>query len=602
MSKQNKIFSSIPVNIPDRSGFDLSHEVLTTAQTGTVIPITHFEALPGDTIRMNGSMKVTLPPFAVPFMGRVDAELTAAFIPYRVIWNGWQSFITQNNGVSPSLQFRSREDGSSDQSLVPQMVPHLALPSVSTVMGREVGASSASQGVNNDGFGHPLLGPGSLADYLGMKISTNVAHNFVSALPFLAYQKFCDDWIIDDNITYPFFSRFNNPGIMRIASQAQTGASMARRIRSAYAHMLPFMSGHSDVNGQTSSLNQDFTLVDLDTELIGRDPVYTNSDSAYTFNRLRMLGGLRQRCFAKDYFTTATLQPQAGAESSVLFNVSGSADPSDNSVSGVGSFTIASLRAANSLQKWLERNNIAGTEYGSQILAHFGVTPPDAVLNRSVLLGRVRTPVVTSAVQNTAGATVDTASSKNPFAGQLGSAAGFGSGYDNGRLIDDFSPKEHGIVMVFFTLIPHAYYNSGIKKDLKHLSYGDFAWPEFAHIGDQPIYDYELRRTPSTDSETTIFGYQQRYSEYKFMQDIVNSHLADGNSLEVFALQRGFDYPAAPTEGYPLLTTDFLEIPMTYLDQVFAVNSAISGYACMVDAYFDTKAIRVLPEYSLPSL
>lgn len=96
MSKLNKIFNSIPVTIPDRSGFDLSHESIGTATTGTVIPVTHFEVLPGDTISMGSMLSVSLPPFAVPFKGRIDAELTAAFIPYRLIWSGWQNFITQN--------------------------------------------------------------------------------------------------------------------------------------------------------------------------------------------------------------------------------------------------------------------------------------------------------------------------------------------------------------------------------------------------------------------------------------------------------------------------------------------------------------------------
>lgn len=146
--------------------------------------------------------------------------------------------------------------------------------------------------------------------------------------------------------------------------------------------------------------------------------------------------------------------------------------------------------------------------------------------------------------------------------------------------------------MVFFTLIPHAYYNSGLKKSLHHKMVGDFAWPEFANIGDQPI---RLQELTVNSTSVTPFGYNQRYSEYKFELDRISGLLADGNNLAPYALQRGFG-------SAPELGKAFLEIPTNYLDQVLGVSADVAGFGCMVDAYFDCRALRVLPEYSLPSL
>lgn len=552
MSFLNKIFQSIPVKIPDRSGFDLSHEVLSTAKVGTVTPVTHFEVLPGDTISMGSLMKVTLPPMAVPFMGRIDAELTAAFIPYRLLWQGWQSFITQNNGVQQNFT-----PGVNNVGNVPFSVP-LVKPSSQTDLANNWTA-------------------GTLADYLGIKLERTDGYETVrpvSAMKFLAYHKFCDDWIRDDNNMRPFFPKVFSERL-NYASGGQLNGPFNG------PGLCPFLATPTP---QVVTPGADVAVFSLSDKPISGNQGTVDTPGGFPVDNTLTLGSLRQRCWAKDYFTTATTRPQAGAASSVMFDTSGA----------TGSFTISTLRAANSLQKWMERNNIAGTEYGDQIMAHFGVRPPDAVLNRSILLGSVRTPVYVGSVENKAGVGETGASgTKSPFGNVLGAAAGFASGGDKGTLIDDFTAKEHGVIMVFFTLIPHAYYNSGTDREMLHIGYGDFAWPEFANIGDQDIQRSELVASAAAGG---IFGYNQRYSEYKFLKDRIAGELRDGQSLDVYALQRGF------IDTVPELGKAFLTIPTDFLDQVTGVSSALSEFGCMVDAYFDCQALRILPEYSLPSL
>lgn len=554
MSFLNKIFQSIPVKIPDRSGFDLSHEVLSTAQVGTVTPVTFVECIPGDTISMGSVMKVTLPPMAVPFMGRIDAELTAAFIPNRLLWQGWQSFITQNNGFQSGGVPGSAASGGTGELDIPVRVPVVQITDSDT-----------------------SVGPGSLFDYLGYKAAGTASVSLVSALPALAYHKFCDDWIRDENNMKPFFPKtalgaYHNAG----------GSEVSISGTGVHPGLLPFSA-----SGRFTATSNLYPLLTPNMTPLGSGSSSESGlSSPWPTDETLTLGGLRQRCWAKDYFTTATTRPQAGAASSVVFDTSGA----------TGSFTISTLRAANSLQKWMERNNIASTDYGDQIMAHFGVRPPDAVLNRSILLGSVRTPVYVGSVENNTGTgNASTPGTKSPFGNILGAAAGFASGADKGTLVDDFTVKEHGILMVFFTLIPHAYYATGIDRQLLHTGYGDFAWPEFANIGDQEIRTGELTAQGSSSISSTPFGYNQRYSEYKFMGDRIAGLLRDGESLDVYALQRSFS-------SVPELGKEFLEIPTTYLDQVLGVSSEVGGFGCMLDVFFDCQALRVLPEYSLPSL
>lgn len=549
MSKLNRIFQSVPVKIPDRSGFDLSHESLFTTKPGTITPASVFEVLPGDTFSIGAMQKVTLPPFAVPFMGRIDACLEAFFVPNRLLWKGWQSFITQNNGV------QSASSGG-QVATFPISVP---LVDISAEENRS------------------YIGNSSLAHYLGCKVGDQYPQYSVSALPFLAYQKICDDWYRDENNMKPFFAKY--PVVSATTSASNAG----------YLSLLPHL-----INSGTFGVASSSPVLSLGPSSAPSSGTAASSVAQLVDMSLG-LGSLRQRCWAKDYFTTATTRPQAGTASSVTFDTSGN----------TGSFTIATLRAANSLQKWLERNNIAGTDYGSQILSHFGVTPPDAVMDKSILLGQQRMPVVVGSVENNNGTPdiqISGQDTKNPFGTTLGSAAGFGSGFDKGSLVDEFTAKEHGFIFVMFSLVPHAYYDTGLDRSFLHRSYGSFAWPEFANIGDQEILALELTQNELGEQapidEQTIFGYAQRFVEYKMKLDRVSGLLEENQNLSVYALKRGFDNQT----GVPSLGKDFLTIPVDFLDQVSNVSTKVSDFGCMVDVYFDARALRVLPEYSLPSL
>lgn len=394
-----------------------------------------------------------------------------------------------------------------------------------------------------------LAGAGSLSDYLGVKQFTSAAagNPDVNALPYLAYQKIWDDWYRDSNVQQPFFV----DGI-QTSSAAQRGVMVTPYERDAY--------------------------------------VFTNSN--WTGYNGRTLIGLAQRNFAKDYFTTMTLKPQSGAEARLQFYVENAGEDLMP-----GSFSIASLRAANSLQKWLERNNLGGTRYYDQILAHYGTLPSDANMNRAILLGSMTTPVIVNSISQTAQVSSSNGQSKNPYANSTGAQFGRGNAFGKDSLIDNFKVTEHGFIMIIFSLVPHAYYSTGTRRYLtKRNESSTFAFPEFANIGDQPVYKSELVSNEigaGVDDEE--IGYSQRYSEYKYHDDEIHGLLQDGQSLNAFVLSRGFDDSVT-------VSSSLLEIPTNFMDSVMVTTSAVSGFNAVVDCYFDAKYLRVLPEYSLPSL
>lgn len=520
MARSNSIFSRVPIELPNRSGFDCSHENMGTQTTGTLVPVLVDELLPNDSVSLGANFQVQLPPMATDFYGRVDYVIEAFFVPNRLLWGGWQSFMTHptENAVYPAgtlVQGKSK------------YLPLFELQSAQMI-------------------------PGSLADYLGIKFSASSSGltGRFNMLPFLAYHRIYDDWYRDSRIQSPLFYR------------PDTSANNSQIIDQSVSFK-PFVSG-----GQSS-------------------PSVTNVNTALArFSDGVNLYQLRQRNWKKDYFTTASLNPQAGGAANLTFEV----DTETNS----GAFSIASLRSANSMQKWLERNNIAGYRYSDQIYAQYGIYPSDAIMDRVIYLGRKVQNVYTRSVFQTTADNDGNSASSDIFGGAVGRKAGSSQAIGECSLVDNFRATEHGFLFVLASLVPHANYGSGIRRYLTRKEVGDFAFPLLSGMGDQSILTSELDSRYYFAEENPEFGWTDLYAEYKFHDDEVHGLLRDGSSLEAFALQRTFDAPE--------LSSAFLQIPKDYLDQVLSADVSVSGFSCWYDIYFPYKKVSTLPEFSLPTL
>lgn len=513
MAHTSKLFETKPVDLPNRSGFDLSHENLLTMKVGTLTPVLCEEVIPNETYSLGSMAQIQLPPMATDFFGRVDFRMEAFFVPNRIVWQGWQNFWTM-----PVL------DPYSSTSIRPTKLPSL---------------SAAYDSVKSG-----ALGRGTLADYLGIKTNnptktgTYIVDNL---LPFLAYHKIYDDWYRNTKIQKPVFQN------------RQMNASA------------PVIG--SPWYPQTYSVGVGTLL---------------NDGVAIT--------SLRQRNWAKDYFTTCATYPDAyagsndGVSSSVNFTV--------DTESGDGSISIPAIRSANVLQRWAERNNIAGERYADQIKAQYGVLPSDAIMDRAIFLGSTKFGIYNKSVYQTNQG--DTKTSQNLF-NSVGSKGGSSMGIGDDTLINSFTATEHGYIIVLASIVPHAYYTTGVRKLFRRSQVGDFAIPLLQGLGEQLVYKSELVGLPNSSEKDDMFGYQQQYSEYKYHDDEVHGLLADGQSLDAYCLQRSFDDSVG-------LNTDFIQIKTDAMDQVTAVAADLSKYGAWADIYFSFKKVSPLSEYVIPTL
>ena len=77
-----------------RHKHSLSHYKLFSCDPGELIPIGLTEVLPGDTLQHATSVLLRVSPLLAPVMHPVNIRVHHWFVPFRLIWEDWESFIT----------------------------------------------------------------------------------------------------------------------------------------------------------------------------------------------------------------------------------------------------------------------------------------------------------------------------------------------------------------------------------------------------------------------------------------------------------------------------------------------------------------------------
>lgn len=563
------------IKVQNRSAFDKSFRNLLTTKCGTLTPLLCDEVIPNSTVNLKLAINATLPPLASETFMNVNLKAEAFFVPSRILMCGFEDFAQGNIDITVGT--------SSSSSVGKLRVPQVVLnPSQSSTTA--------------------YFGPGKLIDYLGLRCSTLSGTVPINALPFLAYHCIYDTW-------------YRNPLIQRSPFEDSSSYSTS-------AVWNPAMM-RSKKPVQTSS--QDWFQTNL----------------GFAFNDGVRLGELRQRNFGSDYFTTATPSPQNGPAQKItmelpnvtMFYQSQSPDESyyvtqDNtewglvpagndssgsmqpiggtiydvsfgqstspSVSASVEFSISSLRACNSLQQWLERNQLSNNKFVDFLKAQYNANLKDSIAQRPVYLGSASFPVYSKGIYQTS---ADSNSGNNPF-DSVGSRYGHAYAEGTNFIIDHYTAQEPGYIMVLVSLVPEVTYSSGVNKYLMRYmdaySYGELANPILQNVGPEPIRRYEFDNFINGDDSFGVFGYVDRFASWMTRNNELHGLLRDGQSLESFALQR-----SGVTEG---ISSDFLTIPTGYMDQVTAVDSAISNYGCWIDSYLDYKVVMPLGKYVIPSL
>lgn len=247
--------------------------------------------------------------------------------------------------------------------------------------------------------------------------------------------------------------------------------------------------------------------------------------------------------------------------------------------------SINDFRNVNALQRWLETNIRRGYKYQDQIKSHFGVDVDYKTLDMPEFIGGVSAPVFSSQVNQTTETETD----------PLGSYAGQLSLMTSSKHSVKHYCDEHGFIIGIFSVTPVPNYSQLLPKHFLKSNYLDYYFPEFGHIGMQPI-DYRevcpiqaYSDDPNNLSKT--FGYQRPW--YDYIASVDEVHGLFRTNLRNFVLNRTF-------ETMPKLNSDFLKVDADQLNDIFTVQDLEDKIIGQI--YFDVTAKRPIPKYGIPRL
>lgn len=507
------IFQKIQIRKPKLNKFDLSHERKMSAKMGKLIPIMLQDVIPGDKFRVNSEILMRLAPMLAPVMHRVNVYTHYFFVPNRLIWDEWETFITGG------------EDG-----LQAPISPYF-------VTDFETSA--------------PLMQKGSLSDYFGLPVgpTTEMEHAagmFLSALPFRAYQLIYNEYYRDQNLTDKIaFSR---------ASGAVTDLDLILPIRNRcwekdyFTSALPWAQRGGAVGVPLSADEQ---------------PTFYETDG--------------------DPYTPVSA---ANLQVSSAGKLTSAAGPTQLLMDSGNTITVNDLRTAVRLQEWLEKNARGGSRYIEQILSHFGVISSDSRLQRPEYLGGGVQPVVISETLSTVG-TTDVG-----IEAPQGNMAGHGISVGRTNSFKK-SFEEHGFVIGIMSVLPKTAYQQGVERLWQRANKTEYFWPEFANLGEQEIKKGELYHdfgAAAYADNWATWGYQSRYAEYRYKCSSVHGDFRDDFSF----WHMGRIFTASPSLNENFVISDPTK-------RIFAVEDPDVD-DLYVQIYNDVSALRPMPYYASPTL
>lgn len=571
----NKAYNVAPVDVKRRrSVFKFNHTVKFDGSAGDLIPIEVVEVLPGDSFSVDFSSVIRMATPMFPVMDDCFFDVFAFFVPNRLLWKHWQELCGEN----VSSYWAENVDW---------VLPGIYDAETFGIVGSAVDYLGY-MGANAPGPGSTIQKP----------VHTDKGFIYGNFLNLVAYGKVWNDWFRDQNTQAPQDLAFEadngfdltanwKPQLRADISTPNSlitsgGLLPINKVHDYFTSCLPSpqkgdavnfssVTGQLDVKARSKnddSWLQPFSIYNENGLGFG-DMNESNQPRVFRFGSPgsgdTVVPSLKQ---------TINLATNESEEYTKVFVPKEYVDIADASTVSINSFRIA-LQT----QSFLENDARGGTRYIELLKSHFGVSNGDLRLQRPEFLGAKRIPITTNQVSNTAS--------------DVGNLGGFTYGSANESFFTK-SFTEHGILLIVGGLLTRHTYGQGFDRSLMRKSRFDYYWPEFANIGEQPVYKAQLFGEYK-NSPFEVFGFQEAWAEYREFPNRVRGHFRPDCDGTLSNWTYTDNFGLAPSLDFTFMK----EVPNN-IDRTIAVSSNLASQF-IADIYFSGSVARELPLFSVPA-
>lgn len=530
-------FAMIPQANIRRSVFDRSHVYKTTFNEGQLIPYFVDEVIPGDTFTLNPVEFCRLATPVVPFMDNIYIESFFFFVPSRLVYDKWVNLCGEQENPEDSTDY---------------LVPTVSLTGDMT---------------------------NKLPDYMGIACASGTFNNVsVNCLPFRSYWLIWNEWFRDENLQKSVkVSKGESNTVLEPMGRSTANPNYG--LPSGLTNWYDPAPRGKRYDYFTGALPWPQKGPAVDLPLGQFAPVVSDGDFIFNNNVVSgsvATGGVYLSPTSR---TTLAFNPTLGTVNGLPQSYKSGLKVD---LSSATSITINSLRQAFMLQRYYEIDARGGTRYTEKLQAHFGVTNPDARLQRPEFLGSHSSMMNINPVTQTS-----STDSTTP----QGNLAAYGL---NAQRYHAFTKSfsEFGYVIGLINVRADLTYQQGINKMWLRSDVLDFYWPSFAHLGEQAIQNIEIY-CQGNDDDKKVFGYQERYAEYRYKPSLITGQFRSTykESLDIWHLSQKFATP-------PTLSDEFIQ-DHPPISRVVAVPSYPHF---LLDVKFNLKCIRPMPMYGIPGM
>lgn len=583
-------------NHPRRSAFDLSSKVAFSAKSGELLPIKWYFTMPGDKFTLKRQHFTRTQPVNTSAYTRIREYYDWFWVPLHLLWRNAPEVISQ-------MQSNVQHANSQTSALaLGNYLPAISINQLEAACERLVGKKNYF-GFDRSDLAYKLMqylrvgNSGRSSSNFGTSVPVSDASYtqsfrfslYLSAFPFLAYKKFCQDYF-----------RY---------SQWQTSSPYLWNV-DYYTGVQQLLFSNIPASGDSYWNNN--TLFDLEYCNWNKDLFMgVLPDTQYGDVATIGTGGLKSQDLyveakiSSSESTRTYLGEKVGSSGSYFSINAGPSAVQSNPLyvtmpSVAASFDVLALRRGEALQRWKEISLNVPQNYRAQIKAHFGVDVGENMSGMSTYVGGDSSSLDISEVVNT---NLQSGSSQSEAV-----IAGKGVGSSQGS--EKFEARDWGVLMCIYHNVPLLDYVSSAPDPQYYVTQNtDLPIPELDSIGMQsvPISMYsnsneELATGFATPDYT--MGYLPRYYSWKTSYDYVLGSFTTTEREWVAPITPAIwkNMLSTVTTASSSVTYNIFKVNPSVLDSIFQVNadSKWDTDPFLVNCAFDVKVVRNLDYSGMP--